>query len=350
MRLPFLFNSYSRMKGEGIGSIPSLYGHALTAQEQKLAQEDYSRTELCALFFIKRGFPYVSMLEGGFAAAYSFLYREKLFQLSQVLVDYDENVSIWPKLEKAHENPMGEISKQITALIEGGLKRINKASATAEKFSGQSATAKRDNTTELGPPLPSKNPFAGMSSKFRMKSAIPDGNTEIMSAASGGSEKSSSLVSVNLKTSSAAASEHPRSPWSSLNLRSKTPAIKFWNLSEPTADNPTSSFKKDSPRLPFQKNLFTARKVAVSSSPPSVDPGRESTAEMHQSFLGRFVSSTSSKLNPSTKSSDANVQVSSYASPVKSLVSKNSFPSSKPDISDETVVLFAIDDSLDGND
>lgn len=125
--LCLFLHPYAHIKGEGIGSIPVLYGHALTANEERLAQEDYSRTEICALFFIKRGFPYVSIIEGGFAAAHSFLFREKLFQLNQVLVDYDENVSIWAKLEKSHENPVGGISKHISALIKSGRKQINKA-------------------------------------------------------------------------------------------------------------------------------------------------------------------------------------------------------------------------------
>lgn len=107
-----------------------LYGHALTADEERLAQEDYSRTEICALFFIKRGFPYVSIIEGGFAAAHSFLFREKLFQLNQVLVDYDENLSIWAKLERSRETPAGGISKQISALIKSGRKQINKATTS----------------------------------------------------------------------------------------------------------------------------------------------------------------------------------------------------------------------------
>ncbi|CAM9620253.1 unnamed protein product, partial [Scytosiphon promiscuus] len=37
---------------------------------QKAARDEYSYVNTCALFFIKRGFPFVSVLEGGFAAAH----------------------------------------------------------------------------------------------------------------------------------------------------------------------------------------------------------------------------------------------------------------------------------------
>ncbi|CBJ33932.1 conserved unknown protein [Ectocarpus siliculosus] len=37
---------------------------------QRAARDDYSYVNTCALFFVKRGFPYVSVLEGGYAAAH----------------------------------------------------------------------------------------------------------------------------------------------------------------------------------------------------------------------------------------------------------------------------------------
>eukprot|EP00752_Nemacystus_decipiens_P001235 g1234.t1 len=46
--------------GGGDGGIGSL----------KAARDEYSFVNTCALFFVKRGFPYVSVLEGGFAAAH----------------------------------------------------------------------------------------------------------------------------------------------------------------------------------------------------------------------------------------------------------------------------------------
>jgi hypothetical protein len=95
----------------------------LTEQEKVLAQEDCSRTEICALFFVKLGFPYVSILQGGFASAHSWLYREKLFSLQKVLVDYEPHDSLWAKLEQAHENPFAllDISRQVSDLVGSGI-------------------------------------------------------------------------------------------------------------------------------------------------------------------------------------------------------------------------------------
>jgi len=120
--------------GEGVDAIPRLYDHALTPDELALSQEDSSRTEICALFFIKLGFPFVSILDGGFAAAHSFLYRERLFPMSKVLVDYEDNESIWAKLEKAHENPFGEVSRQISDLVDTGIS-MGRRGLTATKLS-----------------------------------------------------------------------------------------------------------------------------------------------------------------------------------------------------------------------
>lgn len=88
--------------GEGIASFPQLYSHELNAQERALAEEDTSRTSMCALFFIKKGFPFVSILKGGYAGAHAYLSREgpsKSLYASSVLVDYDENLSLHSRLE-----------------------------------------------------------------------------------------------------------------------------------------------------------------------------------------------------------------------------------------------------------
>jgi len=93
--------------GEGLSSIQSLYGHVLSDADKEIAMEDESRTGLCALFFIKKGFPFVSIIDGGFAAAHSWLYRIgplNSLHTTNILVDYDENVSEWAKLENTVRN------------------------------------------------------------------------------------------------------------------------------------------------------------------------------------------------------------------------------------------------------
>ena len=55
---------------------------------------------MCALFFIKKGFPFVSTLKGGFAGAHAWLVREGPYsQISSVLIDYDEKFSQLARLE-----------------------------------------------------------------------------------------------------------------------------------------------------------------------------------------------------------------------------------------------------------
>ena len=60
---------------------------------------------MCTLFFIKRGFPFVSVNNGGFAAAHTWLARDCNYylSLSEVLVDYDEETSLFADLEKSFQ-------------------------------------------------------------------------------------------------------------------------------------------------------------------------------------------------------------------------------------------------------
>ncbi|KAL3789237.1 hypothetical protein HJC23_002822, partial [Cyclotella cryptica] len=92
--------------GEGFSSFPALYDHPLTEGEQKLLEDDISRTSSCCLFFLKKGFPFVSILKGGFAAAHAFLWRngpDMGIPPSNVLVDYDPLASLFAQLEIAHQ-------------------------------------------------------------------------------------------------------------------------------------------------------------------------------------------------------------------------------------------------------
>ena len=96
---------FSLFKGEGISSLQELYDHHVTPKEQTLADEDDSRTSLCALFFIKKGFPFVSILDGGYAAAHAWLARDgvkKGLHMSSILVDYEEETSLFVQLEAAY--------------------------------------------------------------------------------------------------------------------------------------------------------------------------------------------------------------------------------------------------------
>merc|ERR1711865_534413 len=52
--------------GEIYSSLPSLYNQDDDLLVDTLLEEDKSRTNNCALFFVKRGFPFISILDGGF--------------------------------------------------------------------------------------------------------------------------------------------------------------------------------------------------------------------------------------------------------------------------------------------
>lgn len=325
--------------GEGISAIPSLYSHALTFEEQTLAQEDDSRTELCALFFIKRGFPHVSILNGGFSAAHSFLYREKLFPLSQVLVDYDES-STWAKLERTRENPAGEISKQITSLI-GGMTRINQTFATVNaRGENDVVNLNQDKANKPRLSSPSNNSFGGMSLNFAKKDSGAGGGAEFIRK---GKDSASSLFS-DLKSLSGT-DERPLSPWTSFNLRSKTPSTnsKLWNSPQPATNTISAPIKKN--LFTIQQNLFAARKVAASTAAVTAETVTPSFVEIRQpSYLNRFgfSLSTQAKQKPTSKDSNDNFSSDSTA------VNKNSHLSK--DINEnpeEIVILFDIGDVSD---
>lgn len=94
------------LQGEGFSSFPALYDHPLTYEEEMLLEDDVSRTSDCCLFFLKKGFPFVSILRGGFAAAHAFLWRsgpDMGLPPSNVLVDYDPLSSLFAQLETARQ-------------------------------------------------------------------------------------------------------------------------------------------------------------------------------------------------------------------------------------------------------
>jgi hypothetical protein len=97
--------------GEGYSALPTLYGQKLTQKLQEAMETDESRTNMCALFFIKRGYPFVSVLNGGFAAAHSWLVREGShhgLKPSLALVDYDPERSLFGQLETLHNASTAE--------------------------------------------------------------------------------------------------------------------------------------------------------------------------------------------------------------------------------------------------
>jgi len=91
--------------GEGYASLPNLYGHKMTNGLAEFIREDDLRNKKCALFFLSRGFPFVSIMEGGFAAAHACLCREGSemgLKVNDVLTDYNPEISLFGQFEKLH--------------------------------------------------------------------------------------------------------------------------------------------------------------------------------------------------------------------------------------------------------
>jgi len=93
--------------GEGYSALHELYGHRLNKRLSACINEDDSRNRNCALFLLKRGFPFVSIVDGGFATMHSFLCREGAsidLEPELVLADYNPEVSVFAQFEKVHSS------------------------------------------------------------------------------------------------------------------------------------------------------------------------------------------------------------------------------------------------------
>lgn len=115
--------------GEGHSAIPALYNQKRTPALEEYMRQDEARTNDCALFFVKRGFPFVSVLEGGFASAHAWLLREgpkKGLEVKHLLVDYDPDVSLFGQMEKIKKEQVGyKAQRALNALLEASLPTSN---------------------------------------------------------------------------------------------------------------------------------------------------------------------------------------------------------------------------------
>jgi len=135
--------------GEGFSSFHSLYDHPLSENELSLLDDDESRTNICALFFIKRGFPFVSILDGGFAAAHAWLARDcKELSITSVLVDYDVSTSLFAQLEysyrdhieSANASASQKATRAIQELIDRSMIRLTMSENRIEEFTDRLRT------------------------------------------------------------------------------------------------------------------------------------------------------------------------------------------------------------------
>jgi hypothetical protein len=110
---------------------------------------------MCALFFIKKGFPFISVLDGGFAAAHAWLARdggaEKL-SISKVLVDYDEESSLFAALERSYQEQKefksASARKKTTLamqkLLDNSMTRLTVAENRIEDFTDRFISARKE--------------------------------------------------------------------------------------------------------------------------------------------------------------------------------------------------------------
>ena len=127
--------------GEGFAALPALYGHKLTQNISDCIAEDDARNNNCALFFMKKGFPFVSILDGGFAGAHSFLAREghkHHLHVNDVLADYDPDVSIFGQFERVNNSTGREKAQRaLQNIFDSSLVALTKNSRRLETLSSE---------------------------------------------------------------------------------------------------------------------------------------------------------------------------------------------------------------------
>lgn len=126
--------------GGGLSAVPGLYGKKLEGELAEMVAEDDSRTSLCALFFVKKGFPFVSILEGGFVQAHAWLCREgpqRHLNVSSVLVDYDPE-SFFGRMESNLKLSRGEkAQRSMQNMFDASMTSITKKMISLESLSSE---------------------------------------------------------------------------------------------------------------------------------------------------------------------------------------------------------------------
>jgi hypothetical protein len=138
-----LWSTFSKIMGEGYASLPRLYGHKMTNGLAEFIREDDLRNNKCALFFLSRGFPFVSIMEGGFAAAHACLCREgpKMgLKVNDVLTDYSPEISVFGQFEKLHSlSGRDKAQRTLHNLFDTGMTALTKNTMRLDTLSSEFA-------------------------------------------------------------------------------------------------------------------------------------------------------------------------------------------------------------------
>jgi hypothetical protein len=140
--------------GEGYSALPQLYGHRMTRGLSEFIKEDDARNRNCALFFLKRGFPFVSIVDGGFAAMHSFLCREGPnihLDAQNVLTDYNPDVSLFGQFEKVHNSTGREkAQRKIHYLFDSSMAALTMNTMRFEKSVASEAHNEQHQQQKIG--------------------------------------------------------------------------------------------------------------------------------------------------------------------------------------------------------
>lgn len=153
--------------------------------------------DMCALFFIKKGFPFISVLDGGFAAAHAWLARDYQHEsLGKLLIDYDDQTSLFADLERAFQaqkeysnsSSRRKTTLALQKLIDNSMTRITHIENRIEDFaerprgSNNSAQSENDKESTVNNKSPIKLPpmklFKKRSEDVLKESQSPSGGDE----------------------------------------------------------------------------------------------------------------------------------------------------------------------------
>lgn len=127
--------------GEGFAALPALYGHKMTQSLSDCIVDDDARNNKCALFFLKKGFPFISILDGGFAGAHSFLSREGPkhgLHIHECLADYDPEISIFGQFERVHNSTSREKAQRaLQNIFDSSMVALTKNSLRLENIASE---------------------------------------------------------------------------------------------------------------------------------------------------------------------------------------------------------------------
>ncbi|KAL3917799.1 MAG: hypothetical protein SGILL_004539 [Bacillariaceae sp.] len=152
--------------GEGFAALPEIYGHKLTKGLAEFIKADEKRIRDCALFFLSGGFPFVSVLEGGFAAAHAYLCRDgpKVhLHARNVLTDYDPEESIFAQFERAKTSTGKEkAQRSLQHMFDSGMTALTKSTMRFETTSSEVGSGNAEDQPEpKGEPKHSVRRFFG---------------------------------------------------------------------------------------------------------------------------------------------------------------------------------------------